>query len=203
MRLRAWQLAIERGGRRLFSGLSFEVGQGSALIVTGPNGAGKSSLLRALSGFLPVQAGGFALEGGDPERTLGEEAHYLGHADALKGALTANENLAFWAGALGGEPSREASGAALARVGLAHVIDFPARALSAGQKRRVALARLLVAERPLWLLDEPTAALDAAAQAAFAAIMRVHLDSGGLIVAATHAPLGLEGASELKLGAAA
>ncbi|MGA9846215.1 MAG: ATP-binding cassette domain-containing protein, partial [Roseiarcus sp.] len=111
MRLRAWQLAIERGGRRLFSGLSFEVGQGSALIVTGPNGAGKSSLLRALSGFLPVQAGGFALEGGDPERTLGEEAHYLGHADALKGALTANENLAFWAGALGGEPSREASGA--------------------------------------------------------------------------------------------
>ena len=203
MRLRAWQLAIERGGRRLFSGLSFEVGQGSALIVTGPNGAGKSSLLRALSGFLPVQAGGFALEGGDPERTLGEEAHYLGHADALKGALTANENLAFWAGALGGEPSREASGAALARVGLAHVIDFPARALSAGQKRRVALARLLVAERPLWLLDEPTAALDAAAQAAFAAIMRVHLDSGGLIVAATHAPLGLDRASELKLGAAA
>ncbi len=203
MRLRAWQLAIERGGRRLFSGLSFEVEQGSALIVTGPNGAGISSLLRALSGFLPLQAGGFALEGGDPERTLGEEAHYLGHADALKGALTANENLAFWAGALGGEPSREASGAALARVGLAHVIDFPARALSAGQKRRVALARLLVAERPLWLLDEPTAALDAAAQAAFAAIMRVHLDSGGLIVAATHAPLGLDHASELKLGAAA
>ena len=171
--------------------------------MTGPNGAGKSSLLRALSGFLPLQAGGFALEGGDPERTLGEEAHYLGHADALKGALTANENLAFWAGALGGKPSREASRAALARVGLAHVIDFPARALSAGQKRRVALARLLVAERPLWLLDEPTAALDAAAQAAFAAIMRVHLDSGGLIVAATHAPLGLDRASELKLGAAA
>ncbi|MGA8713906.1 MAG: heme ABC exporter ATP-binding protein CcmA, partial [Roseiarcus sp.] len=187
MRLRAWQLAIERGGRRLFSGLSFEVGQGSALIVTGPNGAGKSSLLRALSGFLPVQAGGFALEGGDPERTLGEEAHYLGHADALKGALTANENLAFWAGALGGEPSREASGAALARVGLAHVIDFPARVLSAGQKRRVALARLLIAHRTVWLLDEPTAALDAAAQAAFAAIMRAHLDSGGIIVAATHA----------------
>jgi len=202
MRLRAWDLAIERGGRPLFSGLSLEVEQGSALIVTGPNGAGKSSLLRALSGFLPLQAGGFALEGGDAERTLGEEAHYLGHADALKGALTANENLSFWAGALGGEPSREASRAALARVGLAHVIDFPARVLSAGQKRRVALARLLVAERPLWLLDEPTAALDAAAQTAFAAIMRVHLDSGGLIVAATHAPLGLDGASELRLGAA-
>ncbi len=201
MRLRAWQLAIERGGRRLFSGLSFEVGQGSALIVTGPNGAGKSSLLRALSGFLPLQAGAFALDGGDPERTLGEQAHYLGHADALKGALTANENLAFWAGALGGDPSREASRAALVRVGLAHVIDIPPRVLSAGEKRRVALARLLIAHRTVWLLDEPTAALDAAAQAAFAAIMRAHLDSGGIIVAATHAPLGLARASELRLGA--
>jgi len=203
MRLRAWDLAIERGGRRLFSGLSFEAAAGSALIVTGPNGAGKSSLLRALSGFLTVQAGGVALDGGDPERTLGEQAHYLGHADALKSALTAGENLAFWAGALGGDPSREASRAALARVGLAHVIDFPARALSAGQKRRVALARLLIADRPLWLLDEPTTALDAAAQAAFAAIMQSYLDRGGIVVAATHAPLGLDSASELRLGAAA
>ena len=160
MRLRAWDLAIERGGRRLFAGLSFEANEGSALIVTGPNGAGKSSLLRALSGLLPLQAGGFALEGGDAERTVGEEAHYLGHADALKGALTAGENLVFWAGALGGDSSREAQLAALARVGLGHVIDFPVRALSAGQKRRVALARLLVARRPLWLLDEPTTALE-------------------------------------------
>jgi heme exporter protein A len=202
MRLRAWDLTIERGGRRLFSGLSLEVDEGSALIVRGPNGAGKSSLLRALCGFLPLEAGGFVLEGGDPERTVGEEAHYLGHADALKGALTASENLAFWAGALGGEPSRSAQVAALERVGLAHVIDFPARTLSAGQKRRVALARLLVAHRTLWLLDEPTTALDAAAQAAFVAIMRAHLDRGGVIVAATHAPLGLDGAHELRLGAA-
>ncbi len=201
MRLRAWDLAIERGGRRLFKGLSFEADQGSALIVTGPNGAGKSSLLRALCGFLPVQAGGFVFEGGDPERTVGEEAHYLGHADALKGALSAGENLAFFAGALGGDPSREASRAALSRVGLAHVIDFPVRALSAGQKRRVALARLLVARRPLWLLDEPTTALDAAAQAAFAAIVRSFLDAGGILVAATHAPLGLANARELRLGA--
>src|SRR5271157_3239843 len=199
MRLRAWDLAIERGGRRLFEELSFEAEQGSALIVTGPNGAGKSSLLRALCGFLPLQAGGFALEGGDPERTVGEQAHYLGHADALKGALTAGENLAFWAGALGGDCSREASRAALARVGLSHVIDFPARALSAGQKRRVALARLLVARRPLWLLDEPTTALDAAAQSLFAGVMREHLEAGGLIIAATHAPLGLT-ARTLELG---
>jgi len=202
MRLRAWELAIERGGRQLFEGLSFEADEGSALVVTGPNGAGKSSLLRALCGFLPLQAGGFALEGGDPERTVGEQAHYLGHADALKGALTAVENLAFWAGALGGDGSREASRGALARVGLSHVIDFPSRALSAGQKRRVALARLLVARRPLWLLDEPTTALDAAAQAAFAAIMQDYLGDGGVVVAATHAPLGLTGARELKLGAA-
>jgi heme exporter protein A len=201
MRLRVWGLAIERGGRRLFADLSFEAGQGSALIVTGPNGVGKSSLLRALCGFLPVRAGGFALEGGDPERTVGEQAHYLGHADALKGALTAGENLAFWAGALGGDSSRAAGGEALARVGLSHVIDFPARALSAGQKRRVALARLLVARRPLWLLDEPTTALDTAAQAAFAAIMQDFLNGGGIVVAATHAPLGLGGARELRLGA--
>ncbi len=202
MRLRAWDLAMERGGRPLFAGLSFEAEQGSAIIMTGPNGAGKSSLLRALCGFLPLQAGGFALDGGDPERTVGEQAHYLGHADALKGALTAGENLTFWAGALGGDSSRGASSEALARVGLSHVIDFPARALSAGQKRRVALARLLVAHRPLWLLDEPTTALDAAAQAAFAAILQGYLDEGGIVVAATHAPLGLACAGELRLGAA-
>ena len=202
MRLRAWDLSIERGGRRLFSGLSFAAAAGSALIVTGPNGAGKSSLLRGLCGFLPFEAGGFALEGGDPERTVGEEAHYLGHADALKGALTAGENLAFWAGALGGDSRREACLSALARVGLAHVVDFPANALSAGQKRRVALARLLVVRRPLWLLDEPTTALDLAAQANFAAIMHEFLNNGGIVVAATHAPLGLQGARELRLGAA-
>jgi len=201
MRLSAWDLTIERGGRRLFAGLSFAVDQGAALVVTGPNGAGKSSLLRALCGFLPLEAGGFALEGGDAERTVGEQAHYLGHADGVKGALTAGENLAFAAAMLGGRSSREAQRDALARVGLAHVIDFPARLLSAGQRRRVALARLLIADRPLWLLDEPATALDAAAQAALAAIMQGRLRDGGIIVAAAHAPLGLEGAQELRLGA--
>jgi heme exporter protein A len=201
MRLRAWDLTIERGGRRLFAGLSFTADDGAALIVTGPNGAGKSSLLRALCGFLPIEAGGFALEGGDAERTVGEQAHYLGHADGVKGALTAGENLAFAAAMLGGESSRAAQRAALARVGLAHVIDFPARLLSAGQRRRVALARLLIADRPLWLLDEPTTALDAGAQEACVAILRAHLRGGGVIVVATHAPLALEGAKELRLGA--
>jgi heme exporter protein A len=201
MRLSAWDLTIERGGRRLFAGLSFVADQGVGLIVTGPNGAGKSSLLRALCGFLPLEAGGFALEGGDAERTVGEQAHYLGHADGVKGALTAGENLAFAAAMLGGRSSREAQRDALARVGLAHVIDFPARLLSAGQRRRVALARLLIADRPLWLLDEPATALDAAARAALAAIMQERLRGGGIIVAAAHAPLGLDGVQELRLGA--
>jgi heme exporter protein A len=202
MRLRAWDLTIERGGRRVIAGLSFEAPAGSALIVTGPNGAGKTSLLRALAGFLPIEAGGFALDGGDSERTVGEQAHYLGHADGAKGALTAGENLAFAAAMLGGDPSRTAQLAALTALGLAHVVDFPARLLSAGQRRRVALARLLVAERPLWLLDEPATALDIAAQSALSGIMRSHCKGGGIVVAAAHGSLGLDGAQELGLGAA-
>ncbi|HEY6520195.1 MAG TPA: heme ABC exporter ATP-binding protein CcmA [Roseiarcus sp.] len=202
MRLRAWDLTIERGGRRVIAELSFEAPAGSGLIVTGPNGAGKTSLLRALAGFLPIESGAFALDDGDGERTVGEQAHYLGHADGVKAALTAGENLAFAAAMLGGDSSRKAQLAALAALGLSHAIDFPARLLSAGQRRRVALARLLVAERPLWLLDEPTTALDSAAQLALAALMRAHLKSGGILVAAVHAPLGLDGAQELRLGVA-
>ena len=116
MRLRAWDLTVERGGRRVIAGLSFEAGEGSALIVTGPNGAGKTSLLRALAGFLPIESGGFALDGGEAERTVGEQAHYLGHADGVKVALTAGENLAFAAAMLGGDSSRtRSSGACRAR----------------------------------------------------------------------------------------
>jgi heme exporter protein A len=200
LRLGAGNIALERGGRRLFAGLSLTVGAGEALAVVGPNGAGKSSLLRAIAGLLPLTEGSLALQGGDAAASIGEQAHFVGHADALKGALTAGENLAFWAGVLGGDPRRPAWLAALGRLGLAHVADFPVRALSAGQKRRVALARLLVARRPLWLLDEPTAALDAAAQGMFAGVMREHLESGGMIVAATHAPLGLAQARVLRLG---
>jgi heme exporter protein A len=201
MRLRAWDLTIDRGGRRVIAGLSFEAPAGLALIVTGPNGAGKTSLLRALAGFLPIEGGGSVLEGGDRERTVGEQAHYLGHADGVKSALSAGENLAFAAAMLGGDSSRTAQLAALRALGLGHVIDFPARLLSAGQRRRVALARLLVATRPLWLLDEPATALDVAAQSALAAIMRSHLQGGGILVAAAHGSLGLDGAQELKLGA--
>jgi heme exporter protein A len=149
MRLSGANVTIERGGRRLFSDLTFEVAAGEALIVTGPNGAGKSSLLRAIAGLNPAAAGAIALEGGDDEQTVGEQSHYVGHADALKGALTARENLDFWAQMLRGAAEASARArqaralrvvAALDRLGLAHVVDFPVNVLSAGQKRRVALA---------------------------------------------------------------
>jgi heme exporter protein A len=205
MRLRASSIAIERGGRRLFGDLSFEVASGSALIVTGPNGSGKSSLLRAVAGLLPLAAGQIALEGGVLDASVGEQAHYFGHLDALKGALTAAENLSFWAANLAAPSGGGALSvaAALERVGLAHVADLPAHALSAGQKRRVALAVRLVATRPLWLLDEPLSALDAGAQARLGEIMRAHLAAGGLIVAATHAPLDLADAQTIQLEAVA
>ena len=197
MRLVAHKLSLERGGRRLFADVSFAVSPGEALVVTGPNGAGKSSLLRALGGFLPLAEGEVTCEGLEGA-SREERIHYLGHLDALKGALSACENLAFWAGVMGG--GALAPEAALERVGLSHLADLPVRALSAGQKRRVALARLLVANRPLWLLDEPTTALDAAAQGRFAEIVRSHLAEGGLVVAATHAPLGIDNARTLALG---
>jgi heme exporter protein A len=212
MRLRASNIAVERGARRLFSNLSFEVARGEALLVVGPNGVGKSSLLRAIVGLLPLADGTLSREGGDPDASLGEEAHYVGHADALKGALTARENLEFWAAMLATfRRSRAGAGElavkgpmnaaqALDRLGLQPVLDLPVHALSAGQKRRVALARILVAERPLWILDEPLTALDEAAERLFVAVLREHLAAGGLLVAATHLAIDLAGARELRLG---
>jgi heme exporter protein A len=196
MRLTASDLACTRGGREVFAGLGFAVGAGAALLVTGPNGAGKSSLLRLIAGLLRPTTGALALEDGDPELTIAEQAHYLGHQDALKPALTVGENLAFWAQFLGGGA---AAAPALEAVGLAGIAHLPAAYLSAGQRRRLSVARLIAVKRPLWLLDEPTAALDAAAQRMLANLMASHLAGGGLIIAATHGPIGLEGA-ELRLG---
>ena len=197
MRLSGRGVRCVRGGREIFSGLDFEASSGEALAVTGPNGAGKTSLLRLIAGLLTMAGGSVDLEGGEAELTLPEQAHYLGHRDALKPALSVLENLAFWRDFLGGAAFDAAEG--LAAVGLDHTSHLPAAYLSAGQRRRLSIARLLAVRRPIWLLDEATNALDSAGQDLFAALMRDHLARGGLIVAATHAPLGLA-ARELRIG---
>jgi heme exporter protein A len=206
MRLLGSDLACIRGGRGVFTGLGFEVAGGQALLIRGPNGAGKSSLLRLVAGLVGIAAGTLILDGGEPELTVGEQAHYLGHLDALKPSLTVAENLAFWAAYLGGGPGGVSAGAppsALTAVGLDRIAHLPAVYLSAGQRRRLSLARLIAVKRPIWLLDEPTTALDTAAQESLAELMHAHLAGGGIILAATHGPIGLDGAMELTLGAGA
>ncbi|SPP91544.1 Cytochrome c biogenesis ATP-binding export protein CcmA [Bradyrhizobium vignae] len=197
MRLAGHGLRCVRGGREVFAGLDFAAVSGEALAVMGRNGSGKTSLLRLIAGLLVPAGGTIALDGGDGELTLAEQCHYLGHRDALKPALSVEENLAFWADFLGGERFEAAE--SLAKVGLDHATHLPAAFLSAGQRRRLSLARLLTVRRPVWLLDEPTTALDVAGQDMFGGLMREHLSRGGMIVAATHAPLGIE-SRELRIG---
>ena len=200
IRLSAHELGCVRGGREVFEGISFTVGGGEALAVTGRNGAGKTTLLRLIAGLLEPAHGRLELTGGVPEATLAEQAHYLGHRDALKPALSVLENLQFWHAFLGGNDASLASAlTALEAVALEGLAGLPAAYLSAGQRRRLAIARLVAAPRPIWLLDEPTAALDTASQARLAELMRAHLAGGGMIVAATHGPLGLENARELRI----
>ena len=204
MRLVVRELACRRGARELFRGLGFTVEAGRALVVTGPNGAGKSSLLRLLAGLASPVAGSIRLEGAPESDTFGEQVHYLGHLDAHKLALSAADNLRFWRDLLGRGPSQGSVlgvEAAMEEVGLGGLGALPVAVLSAGQKRRLALARLLVAERPLWILDEPTTALDSSAQALFTALARAHTTKGGLLVAATHAPLDLAPSESLDIGA--
>jgi heme exporter protein A len=199
MRLSAVDLACRRGGRDVFAGVSFAVSSGEALTVTGRNGAGKSSLLRLIIGLLRLAAGRLTLEGGDPELSIAEQAHYLGHQDALKTSLSVAENLRFWAGYLAAK-STDISGA-LDAVGLAPLADLPAAYLSAGQRRRLSIARLIAVPRPLWLLDEPASTLDAMAALRLTDLMQAHLAGGGLIFAASHGPIGLPHAQELRLDA--
>jgi heme exporter protein A len=198
LRLTAADLAAHRGGRIVFEGLSFAVASGETLAVTGPNGAGKSTLLRLVAGLLTPAAGTVTLE---PQREagVGGAVHYLGHLEALKPAFTIAENLAFWQHLYGGGGDLED---AVEEVGLGGLSHLPVATLSAGQKRRVAIARLLVIDRPVWLLDEPATALDAAAEEMLGRVITRHLDSGGLVLAAIHRPLAVEPTSTIALGVA-
>jgi heme exporter protein A len=200
MGLSGRDISCIRGGRAVFTAVGFDVAAGEALAITGANGAGKSSLLRIIAGLLPLAGGSIHYDESADELTLAEQTHYLGHRDPFKPALSVRENLGFWQRYLGGAAVDMER--ALMTVGLGAISHLPAGFLSAGQKRRLSIARLITVKRPVWLLDEPATALDAAGQAAFIAIMQSHLDSGGLIVAATHGPLGIT-ARELRLGARA
>lgn len=201
MRLAVTDLSGERGGDLIFAGVSFAVEAGMALLVTGPNGAGKSTLLRITGGLLPSASGTVKFSGGGEKwPDAGSASHYLGATNAMKPALTVDENLSFWRTFLGEHLCTVDE--ALDKVGLLDIAHLPFGYLSTGQRRRVAIARLLVSYRPLWLLDEPTSGLDRRSETHFAELMREHLAGGGLIVAATHLPLGLENTQELPMGVA-
>jgi heme exporter protein A len=195
--LEARELACLRGERAVYAGLSFGLAPGGALLLVGANGAGKSTLLRLLAGLLRPEAGALLWDGRDALADRAAHAarlRYLAHGDALKPALTARENLLLFARLWGGDVA-----AALGALDLLPLAELPARVLSSGQKRRLALARLALAPAPLWLLDEPTVGLDAASVERLGALLARHRAAGGMVLAATHLPLPLPGAGELRL----
>lgn len=197
VRLLAEKLVVARAGRPVLDGVSFAVEAGGALVVVGPNGAGKSTLLRALAGLLKPVSGAIRIEGDADDLEPRERMHLLGHLDAVKNGLSVERNLRFARDLLGGTGDLAA---ALDRVGLGGLGELPGGVLSAGQRRRLALARLIAAPRPVWLLDEPTAALDAGGQALLAELVAAHRAKGGLMIAATHLALGVPDAVTLELG---
>jgi heme exporter protein A len=195
-------LAARRGEDLIFSGISFALQAGEALVVTGRNGSGKSTLIRVIAGLLASETGEVAVSvDGAAIPRAAEACHYLGHRNAMKREMTIEENLVFWKrfmgdfpGGAGVEPEEAAT-----QVGLVELLHLPFGYLSAGQQRRMAMAKLLCAWRPVWLLDEPTAAVDVQSEELFAGLMRGHLARGGIIVAATHQELGLEGVTRLEM----
>ncbi|HVY41872.1 MAG TPA: heme ABC exporter ATP-binding protein CcmA [Hyphomicrobiaceae bacterium] len=203
MQLRAKKLVVLRGERTVIAGLSFSVSSGEALVLTGPNGSGKTTLIRTLAGLTKPASGEIELDIQDAnDRSLAEHCHYVGHQNAVKASLTVAENAAFWWRFLADHPADRArgrAGAALDAFGLLELSHVPAGYLSAGQKRRLGLARLLTTHRPIWLLDEPTAGLDAASQGVLESVINRHLRSGGLAIIATHHPLDVSPQAELPL----
>src|SRR5262245_60477610 len=183
--LTAHDISCQRGGRVLFQDLSFALAPGEGLLVTGPNGAGKTSLIRQIAGLLPLGAGRLSLDGASSDVRLPELCHYVGHLNGIKTGLTVRENLDFWADFLGDTGGTVPS--ALAAFGLTPLADFPAGLLSAGQKRKLALSRLLAAPRPIWLLDEPQVSLDASSLKLLEAAIEDHLEAGRIAVVASHA----------------
>jgi len=192
-------LACRRGEKLIFRGLDFVLAAGGALVLIGPNGSGKSSLLRLMAGLTPCDAGMLAWSGTDIREDMGAHRarlHFIGHSDALKPVLSAGESLAFWARMRGATATTEP---ALARFGLANAAMLPCRYLSAGQRRRLALARLAAAPAALWLLDEPLTSLDTEAAAQLLAAIAEHRAQGGRVVLSTHAPIELGDATRLSL----
>lgn len=197
----AKELTVMRGERRIVEKASFSLKSGEALQVTGHNGSGKSTLLRALAGLLPIASGSLTIDAGYSDLPEAAAIHFLSTRNAMKDHLTVGENLAFWRVFCQVDENRGlAPDKALERVDLAHCLDIPFGYLSTGMKRRAALARLLVAEKPIWILDEPTSGLDAVSVKLFTAIVSEFCTLGGILIAATHLPLGLEQPKALQLG---
>jgi heme exporter protein A len=195
--LMAEDVAVFRGERLVFRELSLSVQAGGAMVLAGPNGSGKSTLLRLLAGLVRPVAGRVLWDGVDTLLDIAAHARrvvYLGHQDAVKPGLTVAENLKFSA-AISDRPIMRA----LSAVGLDTLADLPARMLSAGQKRRLALSRLVLSAAPLWLLDEPTLGLDTASIERFGGLLAAHRAAGGIVIAATHVPLPLPDGGELRL----